>query len=146
MRIDIRELILNDSDLFRLLEWVTADRADLKLNSAGFTSQGVITKGNLKTPLGILSYEMLWCLSLDGGVVTSKLSNLKLGQSMPIPFLKTVVMEQVHSLLKGLPGIESKGDSIRITGKHLLEAQGANLAKEISSLDLSMGELRAGFE
>ncbi len=89
---------------------------------------------------------MLWCLSLDGGVVTSKLSNLKLGQSMPIPFLKTVVMEQVHSLLKGLPGIESKGDSIRITGKHLLEAQGANLAKEISSLDLSMGELRAGFE
>ena len=146
MRIDIRELILNDSDLFRLLEWVTADRADLKLNSAGFTSQGVITKGTLKTPLGILSYEMLWCLSLDGGVVTSKLSNLKLGQSMPIPFLKTVVMEQVHSLLKGLPGIESKGDSIRITGKHLLEAQGANLAKEISSLDLSMGELRAGFE
>lgn len=146
MRIDLRELALNDADLFRMLEWVTSSRADLKLQSAEFTPQGVTTKGTLKSPLGALSYEMVWALSIDQGVVVSKLSNLKLGQSLPIPFLKSIVMEQIHSLLKGLPGVESKGDCIRITGKHLLESQGASLTNELVSIELAHGELRAGFE
>jgi hypothetical protein len=89
---------------------------------------------------------MVWVLSLEGGVVISKLSNLKLGQSLPIPFLKSIVMEQIHSLLKGLPGVESKGDCIRITGKQVLESQGASLTSELVSLELTHGELRAGFE
>lgn len=146
MRLDLRELALNDADLFRMLEWVTSNRADLKLHSAEFTPQGVTTKGTIKSPLGALSYEMLWVLSLEAGVVMSRLSNLKLGQSFPIPFLKSMVMEQVHSLLRGLPGVESSGDCIRITGKHVLESQGATLISELVSLELTNGELRAGFE
>jgi len=146
MRLDIRELALSDVDLFRMLEWLTSKRADLKLQSAEFTPQGVTTKGTLKSPLGALSYEMVWGLSLEGGVVISKLSNLKLGQSLPIPFLKSIVMEQIYSLLKGLPGVESKGDCIRITGKQVLESQGASLTSELVSLELTHGELRAGFE
>lgn len=146
MKLDIRELALSNADLLRMLEWVTSTRADLKLHSAEFTPKGVTTRGTIKSPLGALSYEMLWVLSLEAGVVMSRLANLKLGQSFPIPFLKTMVMEQVHSLLKGLPGVESSGDCIRITGRSVLESQGATLINELVSLELTFGELRAGFE
>ena len=81
MKIALKELVLTNDDLLRLLAWVTTSRADLNLKEAYFTPEGVVTRGTMKTPLGSLGYEMKWALSFEGKVVLSKLLQIKLGQS-----------------------------------------------------------------
>lgn len=145
MKIALKELVLTNDDLLRLLAWVTTTRADLNLKEAQFTPEGVVTRGTMKTPLGSLGYEMKWALSFEGKVVLSKLLQIKLGQSLPVPFLKSMVLEQIHGLLKGFPGVESQGETIRINGSEALSSQGVNIEGEMVSLDLINGEMRVQF-
>ncbi len=145
MKISLRELVLTNADLLRLLAWVTTSRADLNLQEAQFTTEGVVTRGTIKTPLGSLGYEMKWAISLEGRVVLSKLAQIKLGKSLPIPFLKSMVLEQIHGLIKGFPGVDSQGETIRINGSEALSSQGVEIEGEMVSLDLSEGEMRVQF-
>ncbi len=138
-------MVLTNADLLKLLAWVTNSRVDLILQEAEFTSEGVLTRGSIKTPLGSLGFEMKWALSFEGKVVLSKLIQIKLGKSLPIPFLKSLVLEQVHVLLKGLPGVESQGEVIRINGSEALSSQGVTVEGEMVAMILSNGEMKVQF-
>ena len=145
MRIQFQELFVTDTDLGRLLELVGKARPDVEIHSGIFESEGLLVKGAAQTPLGKLAFEKRWKAKIAAPGVVMTLAHLKVGQSFPIPFLKSMVLEQVRDLLKPWPGISVVGDEILIDYKAGMKAQGIEIDGALASLELEKGGCRLGF-
>lgn len=145
MRIQVEQLALNDEDLIQMIALVGSDRPDVTVKTARFEPEGLCVEGTVKTPLGALGFEKTWKVELRDPGCVLVLGSLKLGKSFPIPFLKSMMLEQVKALLEPWEGIEVKGEEIRIDYRHALRARGIDLVGSIRSLQLEKGGCQVGF-
>jgi|GEM_PF-3883001 len=145
MRLQLQEIFATDADLSRMLELIGSPSPDVEIEVCQFEAEGVFVKGLAKTPLGKLGFETRWTARLEAPGLVCALTHLRVGQSFPIPFLKSMVLEQIRDLLKPWPGVDVVDDEIQIDYFRGLKSYGLDLDCALTSLEMAEGECRLGF-
>jgi hypothetical protein len=140
MEIQTLRALVREDEINELLPRVLPPDAAVENLRVRLTPAGVVVVGDYPTFMLKMSFETLWEVSGDAGVVQARLADVKVA-GLPATLLRGVLLKVLRDVTAQQAGVSVEEDRVRVDVPQLLQARQVPLQIHLTAVRCGPGTL-----